>query len=71
MADEPLGSERAIAENRDPMQVSQAEIDVVLRSTDAKVWAEAFMKVMQSGVQIDEGLMITWFANAIETGKRG
>lgn len=38
-------------------------------STDAMVWAEEFQKVVDSGVTIDEGLMVGWFANAIETAK--
>lgn len=42
-------------------------------TTDAKVWAEEFMRVARTqGEQfglIDEGMMIGWFANAIETGR--
>lgn len=38
-------------------------------TTDAQVWAEEFMKVVKSGAVVDEGLMIGWFANAIETAK--
>jgi hypothetical protein len=42
----------------------------LLRSTtDAQVWARAFMQVVNAGATIDEGLMIGWFANAIETAK--
>lgn len=38
-----------------------------LRSTtDASVWAEEFAKVCPN---VDQGLMIGWFANAIETTK--
>lgn len=34
---------------------------------DAAKWAEAFQQiVVRRGVKIDEGLMIGWFANAIE-----
>lgn len=38
-------------------------------SADAQVWAEEFMKVIDSGVEPDEELMIGWFANAMETAK--
>ena len=34
---------------------------------DARKWAEAFQQIVVShGVEIDEALMIGWFANAIE-----
>lgn len=42
-----------------------------LRSTmDAQVWAREFMAVLDAhlGVAVDEGLMLTWFANAIMCG---
>ena len=37
---------------------------------DARIWAQEFMAVYNSlsEQQIDEGLMITWFANAIMVG---
>ena len=35
-------------------------------TTDAAVWAEEFAKVRPD---VDQGLMIGWFANAIETAK--
>lgn len=35
-------------------------------TTDAVVWAEEFAKVHP---EIDQGLMIGWFANAMETAK--
>lgn len=35
---------------------------------DAAKWAAAFKEiVIDGGVEIDEGLMVTWFANVIET----
>jgi hypothetical protein len=34
-------------------------------TTDAQVWAQEFVR-LHGG---DEGLMIGWFANAIETGR--
>lgn len=37
----------------------------LLGTTDAREWAQAFCQVCPDA---DEGLMITWFANAIETG---
>lgn len=45
-------------------QVNEARL---LCTTDAQVWAEEFAKVQPT---VDEGLMIGWFANAIETGRR-
>lgn len=36
-------------------------------TTDVTVWAEEFMKVVESGAKVDKSLMITWFANAMET----
>ena len=42
----------------------------LLQTTDGSVWAAEFMKRFgQSKNQIDEELMISWFANAIETGR--
>jgi hypothetical protein len=37
----------------------------LLSTTDAQKWAQEFVR-MHGG---DEGLMISWFANAIETGR--
>ena len=43
----------------------------LLDTDDAMVWAETFCEVVgRGGVLIDEGLMVGWFANAIETAKR-
>jgi len=38
-------------------------------TTDARMWAWEFLDVIESGVDIDEALMVGWFANAIETGR--
>jgi hypothetical protein len=39
-------------------------------NTDALVWAEYFMELFgDRRDEIDTGLMIGWFANAIETGR--
>ena len=35
-------------------------------TTDAKVWTEEFMKVFPD---VDEGTVLSWFANAIETAR--
>lgn len=38
-------------------------------STDAQLWAKEFMKLFEEKKEsIDEGLMISWFANAIMAG---
>lgn len=48
------------------------EIDL-LSTTDAQTWAEEFAsRFLDDPIQrekIDRGLMISWFANAIETGR--
>ena len=38
--------------------------------TDAKIWAEEFVRIIKDKPQIatDEGTMMTWFANAIMAG---
>lgn len=57
------------------MEVAQSADTVRLyATTDAKVWAEEFMKVVRSKwdgtrLPVNEGFMIGWFANAIETAK--
>ena len=38
---------------------------LLLNSTTADVWAKEFVRVHGG----DEGLMLTWFANAIEVGR--
>ena len=38
--------------------------------TDAQKWAEGFMKVLSWGVEVDEGLMTSWFANAFGAQER-
>ena len=42
-------------------------------TTDAKIWAKRFIEAIESNVNTadphDEGFMIGWFANAIETGR--
>lgn len=37
-----------------------------MSTTDATVWAHEFVAQIP---EVDEGLMITWFANAIEVGR--
>lgn len=58
----------------EPVITSQETIDqqtLLLNSTDALVWAEEFMKNFGDKLdQIDVGLMIGWFANAMAVGER-
>jgi hypothetical protein len=42
--------------------------DELPHSVDATIWAKEFMKVINSGIQLDEELMISWFSNAIMAG---
>ena len=55
-----------------PWEEEPAELLKTL-DTDAKHWAEAFMATIAKGHftkdEIDESLMISWFANAIENAK--
>lgn len=41
-------------------------VDRLHATTDAEVWAAEFAKVRP---EVDRGLMVGWFANAIETGR--
>lgn len=54
-------------EFEDPSELIKAQ------STDAYRWARSFMSRIEQGYfakeDIDEGLMISWFANAIEIAK--
>lgn len=34
----------------------------LLQTTDARVWAQEFIKVKDAGTEIDEALMVGWFA---------
>lgn len=39
-------------------------------TTDGQIWAQEFMRLFgDRRDEIDEDLMIGWFANAIETGR--
>lgn len=38
------------------------------REFDCEVWADEFIKVVNNGAEIDKGLMLGWFANAINAG---
>lgn len=50
------------------------DLEDLLATTDGMTWAakfvEQFKGLVVDGTVIDEGLMVTWFANAIETGRR-
>lgn len=48
-----------------------SEMNALLETTDGQKWAQEFMRLFgDRRDEIDEGLMIGWFANAIETGRR-
>jgi hypothetical protein len=38
------------------------------QTTDARVWAQAFMERVEQGATVDEELMLAWFANALMCG---
>lgn len=41
------------------------EVKVEELGTDAAKWADKFMEIKESGVPVDWGLMVSWFANAM------
>lgn len=51
--------------------------NTLLSTTDASVWTQEFCRIFQGRSiggpvvtgDVDEGTMMTWFANAIETGR--
>lgn len=53
-------------------RVKHMEENVWMQSLDAVVWAQKFMEYKKrmrwTHADIDEGLMTTWFANAIMAG---
>jgi hypothetical protein len=50
--------------------MAETEIDLHA-TTDAQVWAREFMRIFgERREDIDESLMISWFANAIQTGRK-
>jgi hypothetical protein len=59
VAPEPTIKERA-------MPTPAVDQDRLYATTRADVWAEEFAKVCP---EVDRGLMLGWFANAIETGR--
>jgi hypothetical protein len=46
-----------------------ADVAALYATDDAAVWAKEFIRVVESGVTPNEGLMIGWFANCAETAK--
>lgn len=47
----------------------EERIDWPLPSFDARDWAKAFCKIARTkGLEIDEGWMVSWFANALMRG---
>lgn len=54
---------------RDPMS-TEVDENALRATTDAAVWARAFLRVVHDlDGDFDEGFVIGWFANAIETGR--
>ena len=50
--------------------MESSNLNYLIGNTDAQVWAQAFVKLVQEKPEIatDEGTMIAWFANAIVSG---
>jgi len=63
MSDEPR-----VLRGARPKPAEQPRIneELLRRTTDAQVWAREFNKLFP---HIEEGTMISWFANAIEQGR--
>lgn len=58
----------------EPGPGTEYQIDIpaaLMNNTDARDWAAAFMAIQRNRdrVHVDEGLMLGWFANAIEVGR--
>lgn len=54
------------------MSDEQTRLLAMVETTDAMVWAREFVAVHHGrvvGIGADVDLMLTWFANAIETGR--
>lgn len=53
-----------------PLPERESSADMLARvGTDAQLWARAFLAMDFEPDSIDEGLLIGWFANAIEAGR--
>lgn len=50
----------------EPATPETVDVERLYATTQADVWAKEFAKVVP---EVDEGLMVGWFANAIETAK--
>jgi hypothetical protein len=50
---------------------SNPEADPLIDSTDPQRWAREFMALFGDRLaDVDEGLMLAWFANAIQAARR-
>lgn len=64
-----LGGDHAAFESAHAGAPDRERPDWPLPSFDARDWAEAFCKIAKGlGHDIDEGWMVTWFANALMRG---
>lgn len=54
-----------------PMMIPEVDTALLYSTTDAMVWAQEFVKVlkMRPDLAYDEGFVVAWFANAMETVK--
>jgi len=57
-------------EERDDLEEGGEDIVAITlhQTMDAQVWAREFMKRVEQGCVLDEGMMLGWFANAIMCG---
>jgi len=57
-------------EGYDPMAEEEYDptASMLHQTNDAQVWAREFMKRVEQGCVIDEGMMLGWFANALMCG---
>lgn len=54
----------------DPHPIADYALSRKLQNTtDASVWTDEFMRLVEAGMVIDWGTMVGWFANAIEVGR--
>jgi hypothetical protein len=70
LRDEPLDTEVSHEDQTDPPRRGNTLLD----TDDAMVWAEEFVRIFTGKVvgpdwDLDEGLMVGWFANAMAVGE--
>lgn len=60
-----------VHQTQEALFIDEADTYLLYSTTDAAIWAQEYMKVVRQrpDLAFDEGFILTWFANAIETAK--